>query len=102
MKVTFDFDEALTRLLAEEAVRRRTTMSALVEAGLRRILSEPESVATHPDSLPPSPSWKSGGFRIDIADRDEQYGIAGHETSGHAERSANRKTGTDRQENELE
>jgi len=101
MKVTLDIDRAMMRL-TEEAVRRRTTMSALVEAGLRRILLEPESVDTHPDTLPPLPVWKSGGFRIDIANREELYRIAEHETPGRVELAAARETGTGRRENDLE
>ena len=40
MKTTLNIDDRLVRELHEEAARRGTTMSALVEAGLRRILEE--------------------------------------------------------------
>lgn len=74
----------------------------LAEAGLRRVLSEPESVDTHPDTLPPLLVWKSGGWRIDIANREELYRTTEHETPGRIERTADRETGTGRRENNLE
>ncbi len=47
-------------------------MSALVEAGLRRVLA-PEVTASEPDELPPQPTWDSGGHLVDIDDRDALY-----------------------------
>ena len=102
MRVTFDIDEAMMRRLTEEAVRQRTTRSALVEAGLRRILAESERVDSHPDTLPPLPVWKSGGWRIDIANREEIYRIAEHETPGRVELTPDRETGADQEENGIE
>lgn len=68
MKTTLNIDDGVMRQLKAAAAQRQTTMSALVEAGLRRILAEP----THGDaqSQPRTrlPSWRSGGFRVDIAD----------------------------------
>ena len=61
--------------LREEAARRGTTMSALVEAGLRRLLAESAPFGAPRDNLPPLPVWKSGGFRVDIANREELYRI---------------------------
>lgn len=49
-------------------------MSALVEAGLRRVLA-PEVPAREPDELPPLPTWNSGGFKVDVADRDALYRV---------------------------
>ena len=68
MKTTLDIDDSVMRRQREEAARRGTTVSALVEAGLRRVLApeRPES----PDDLPPLPTWHSGGFLVDIDDRD--------------------------------
>ena len=40
MKTTLNIDDTVMRRLREEAARRGTTMSALVEAGIRRILDE--------------------------------------------------------------
>lgn len=73
MKTTLNIDEAVMRQLREEAARRGTTMSSLVEAGLRRILANAGPGAGIPDTLPPLPTWKSGGFRVDIANRNELY-----------------------------
>lgn len=50
-------------------------MSALVEAGLRRILAEPATTAEQAEDLPPLPSWNSGGHLVDIANRDELYRV---------------------------
>ena len=73
MKTTLNIDETVMQQLREEAARRGTTMSALVEAGLRRIFTVIESSGGQPDALPPLPTWESGGFRVDIANREELY-----------------------------
>ena len=75
MKTTLNIDETVMQRLRVEAARRGTTMSALVEAGLRRVLSAPASRDAFPDGLPPLPTWRSGGFRVDIANREELYRI---------------------------
>lgn len=74
MKTTLNIDDSVMQRLREEAARRGTTMSALVEAGLRRVLA-PKSPANEPDDLPPLPTWNSGGFKVDIADRDALYRV---------------------------
>lgn len=71
MKTTLNIDDSVMQRLREEAARRGTTMSALVEAGLRRVLA-PE-VAAERDDPPPLPTWNSGGFLVDISDRDALY-----------------------------
>jgi hypothetical protein len=45
-------------------------MSELVEAGLRRVLAGERPPRSRPPALPDLPSWKSGGARVDVADRD--------------------------------
>ncbi len=75
MKTTLNIDDSVMRRLREEAARRGTTMSALVEAGLRRVLAAPALAGRQPDTLPPLPTWNSGGFRVDIADRDALYRV---------------------------
>jgi hypothetical protein len=72
MKTTLNIDPTVMKRLREEAARRGTTMSELVEAGLRRILSEPAGRAGRRE-LPPFPVWRSGGARVDVADRDALY-----------------------------
>lgn len=63
----------------EEARRRGTTISALVEAGLRHVLTNPVESGEGVDALPPLPSWDSGGHLVDIANRDELYRVMDEE-----------------------
>jgi len=66
MKTTLVIDDTVMARLREEAARQGRTISEMVEAALRLLLdSRPE-----PGSLPPLPSFKSGGARVDVADRD--------------------------------
>ena len=73
MKTTLNIDDTVMQRLREEAARRSTTISALVEAGLRRILDDPPAEDRHPRVMPPLPKWKGGPFLIDISNRDEMY-----------------------------
>ena len=74
MKTTLNIDDSVMDRLRQEAARRGTTMSALVEAGLRRVLVEPAADAPS-STLSPLPSWNGGGERVDIARRDELYRV---------------------------
>lgn len=67
MRTTLNIDDTVMQRLREEAARRGTTMSQLVEAGLRRILDEEPAA---PQELPPLPSWDGGPVRVDVADRN--------------------------------
>ena len=69
MKTTLNIDDAVMAQLKKEAVKRRRTMSELVETALRLFLREQKPR----QSLPPLPSFKSGGYLVDIADRDALY-----------------------------
>ncbi len=60
--------------LKEVAAQRRTTMTTLMEAGIRHILAEPES-ADATETLPPLLRWRSGGFRVDVANREALYRV---------------------------
>lgn len=73
METTLTIDDAILRELREEAVRRGTTMSALVEAGVRRILAE--RPATEADKPPPLPTWSGGKPLVDVADRKALYEV---------------------------
>lgn len=75
MKTTLNIDETVMKQLREAAARRGTTMSALVEAGIRRVLSPAPSTHKQDDALPPLPTWHSGGARVDISNREELYRI---------------------------
>lgn len=75
MRVTFDLSEALVkRRLGDEAVRRGTTMSSLVEAGIRRLVGTPRGAAGRPN-LPPLPTWHGGAPLVDIADREALHRV---------------------------
>ena len=73
MKTTLNIEESVMRRLREEAARRGTTMSTLAEAGLRRVLAEPEASGRREDPLPTLPVRRSGRLRADIASREELY-----------------------------
>lgn len=75
MKTTLNIDDTVMRRLREEAARRRTTMSALVEAGLRLVLADSDEDGVDPGPVAPLPAWSSGGQRVDIANREELYGV---------------------------
>jgi len=75
MKTTLNIDETVMRRLRKEAARRGTTMSQLVEAGLRRILGEEPASASSRRALRPLPRWRSGGARVDVANRDTLYDL---------------------------
>ena len=68
MEMTFDIDPTLMRQARDEAARRGITVSDLMAAGLARML---EAEAAGMDAAqPPLPTWKSGGFVADVADRE--------------------------------
>ncbi len=73
MKTTLNIDDSVMQRLREEAARRGTTMSALVEAGLRRVLGPKVAAENETDDLPPLPSWRGGPELVDISDRDALY-----------------------------
>ena len=74
MKTTLNIDDTVMQRLREEAARRQTTMSALVEAGLRLILDD-DTQAERVEQLPPLPTWNLGKELVDIADRDALYAV---------------------------
>ena len=73
MKTTLNIDDTVMQRLREEAARRGTTMSALVEAGLRRMLDDAPAHDDEGDALPPLPSWPCGGTLVDVSNREELY-----------------------------
>lgn len=69
-KTTINIEDAIMERLKEEAARRNTTMGALVEAGIRRILAEDEGAAPVAAALPPLPLHHMGEPLVDVADRE--------------------------------
>ena len=68
MKTTLNIDDGVMARLRREAAQRKQTMSELVEAGLRLLFrAERPGPAS---KLPPLPRLRSGGARVDVADRD--------------------------------
>jgi hypothetical protein len=66
MKTTLNIDDTVMTRLKAEAARRGTTMSELVELALRQLLqARRTSVVSEP-----LPSFRSGGARVDVADRE--------------------------------
>jgi hypothetical protein len=70
MKTTLVIDDGVMKRLRQEAARRGTTISALVEAALRLFLENRSRAAPE---APPLPSFDGGGAFVDIADRDALY-----------------------------
>ena len=75
MKTTLNIDDSVMQRLREEAARRGTTMSSLVEAGLRRVLAEPTPTAPPTPELPLLPTWNGGKELVDISNRDALYKV---------------------------
>lgn len=69
MKTTLNIDDSIMAQLKQEAVKQGRTMSELVESALRLFFRKEKAKP----SLPPLPSFKSGGYVVDIADRDALY-----------------------------
>ncbi len=73
MKTTLNIDDHVMRQLREEAARRRTTMSELVEGALRRILANASHGDGRENARPVLPAWRSGGALVDLSNRAELY-----------------------------
>jgi len=71
MKTTLNIDDSVMKKLKQEAARRGCTMSELVESALRLLL-QPRKTST---KIPPLPTFKSEGHRVDIADREALYRV---------------------------
>jgi hypothetical protein len=70
MKTTLNIDDTVMAKLRSEAARSGKTMSELVETALRLLL---QSRREAPAALTPLPTFQSGGFLVDVADRDALY-----------------------------
>lgn len=69
MKTTLNISDVTMNQLRREAARQGRTMSELVEAALRALL-QPQDTKTE---LPPLPAFRTGGARINVANRDALY-----------------------------
>ena len=77
MEMTVNIDDSVAQRLREEACRRETTESALVEAGLHRVLPATGAQSAKSDGLRPLPRWNSGGHLVNIDNREELYRAMG-------------------------
>lgn len=75
VKATLEIDDSVMERLREEAPRRDTTISALVEAGIRYVLANHAPANDPAGDLPPLPSWDSGGHLVDIDNREDLYRV---------------------------
>lgn len=69
MKTTLNIDDSVMAQLKREAARQGRTMSELVETALRLLFQTQRKRR----AVPPLPSFKGGGYLVDIADRDALY-----------------------------
>ena len=77
MKTTLNIDDTVMQRLREEAPKRGTTMSALVEAGIRHVLRDgpPATYTAGPPTPPALPTWHGGAMQVDVSNRDELYRV---------------------------
>lgn len=70
MKTTLVLDDALVDRVRERAKERGVSMSSIVEEAIVRMLTEKA-----PPNHPPLelPSFNSGGYLVDITDRNAMY-----------------------------
>lgn len=73
MKTTLNISDVTMLAVKREALRRRQTMSELVEAALRAMV-QPVRPQTE---LPPLPKFSSGGLRVNVANREALYEVIG-------------------------
>jgi hypothetical protein len=67
MKVTLVIDDRLHHRLREEAARRRTSISRVVEDALIGMLDAAQASTSKPSDLPAA---DLGASRVDVSDRD--------------------------------
>ena len=71
MKTTLIIDDGVMIRLREEAAREGKTLSELVEAALRSMLSDRKGEGRK--ALSPLPSFQGGRSLVDISDREALY-----------------------------
>ena len=70
MKTTLVLDDALVERVRQRAKERGVSMSSIVEEAIFRMLTE-QATADHPPL--DLPSFNSGGYLVDITDRNAMY-----------------------------
>jgi len=70
MKTTLVLDDALVDRVRERAKERGVSMSSIVEEAIVRMLTEKAPPNDPPLELP---SFNSGGYLVDITDRNAMY-----------------------------
>ena len=70
MKTTLVLDDALVEQVRQQAKERGVSMSSIVEEAIFRMLTEKAAPDHPPLDLP---SFNSGGYLVDITDRDAMY-----------------------------
>jgi hypothetical protein len=73
-KTTLNIDDTVMDRLRREAARQHKTMSELVEAALRLLFQAPNRTGKK-KKLPRLPTFHSGGYLVDIADRNALYDV---------------------------
>ena len=71
MKTTLNISDVVMARLKREAASQGRTMSELVETALRMLLEARDA----PPELPPLPELRSGGARVNVANRDALYEV---------------------------
>jgi hypothetical protein len=69
MRTTLNLDDSVMKRLKQEAAKRGSTMSELMESALRLLLGTKNALPP----LPVLPGFESGGPLVDIADREALY-----------------------------
>jgi hypothetical protein len=70
MKTTLVLDDALVEQVRQRAKERGVSMSSVVEEAIFRMLTEKATPSHPPLDLP---SFNSGGYLVDITDRNAMY-----------------------------
>ena len=73
LKTTLNIDDTVMARLRRESVRQGRTMSELVEAALRLLFQSGKRKSK--PKLRPLPTFRSGGYLVDIADRNALYDV---------------------------
>ena len=71
MRTTLVIPDTLMKQLREKAARENKTISAIVEGAIRACLQPAEP----PAKLRPLPTYRGGGYRVDVSNREALYTV---------------------------